>query len=296
MAETLLAILLVTKSANESTLVFSWPEHPAPLPRLSRPRPDETLSLSLLDNPWKASHFGEELDKPLDLSLYDYSHDPNYAWPRPNALRGRTLSFGHTSQHFSGRNSSSGGSYEKKDFILDEYEHVLGYSAEFLAQHLCPQESMCHQKFELVVDDLAFIGHPVCAESDGGWKFKPEKIRTGSRDREARDLDGSMSPEVANFSFRNRSLSDSLSASRSNWLHTFHLVLVLDLPDPSSSVSGNLSKYFNILYEQIAFTLTAVLYQEQVLSNFVERECDALLTLKESCISKGSQSLSICMT
>lgn len=290
MAETLIAILLVTKSAGGSTLVFRWPEHPAPLPRLSRPRPDETLSLSLLDNPWKASHYGEELDKPLDSSLYDFSHDPNYAWPRPNALRGRTLSFGHGSHHFSGSNPPSGGSYERKDFVLDEYEHVLGYSAEFLAQHLCPQESMCHQKFELVIDDLAFIGHPVCAESDGGWRFKPEKIRTGSRGRGARDIDDPLSPEVAT---RNRSLSESQSASGSNWLHTFHLVLVLDLPDPSSSVSGNLSKYFNILYEQIGFTLTAVLYQEQVLSNFVERECDALFTLKESCISKGSQSLSI---
>ncbi len=77
-------------------------------------------------------------------------------------------------------------------------------------------------------------------------------------------------------------------AGHSNWLHTFHLVLVLDVPDPSSSASGNVSKYFNILYEQIAFTLTAVLYQEQVLSNFVERECDILIALKESCISKGT--------
>jgi hypothetical protein len=282
MAETLIAILLVTKSAGGSpTLVFRWPEHPAPLPRLSRPRPDETLSLSLLDNPWKTFQYGEELDKPLDLSQYDFSHDPNYAWPRPNALRGRTLSFGHASHHLPNRNSPSGGSYERQDFVLDEYEHVLGYSAAFLAQHLCPQESMCHQKFELVIDDLAFIGHPVCAESDGGWRFKPEKIRTGSRGRETRDP---LSPDVAT---RNRSSSESQSASRSNWLHAFHLVLVLDLPDPSSSVSGNLSKYFNILYEQIGFTLTAVLYQEQVLSNFVERECDALFTLKESCISKG---------
>ena len=47
------------------------------------------------------------------------------------------------------------------------------------------------------------------------------------------------------------------------------------------------SKYFNILYEQIAFTFAAVLYQEQILSNFVEKECDVLNALKESCISKG---------
>ncbi|KAG5635964.1 hypothetical protein H0H81_009533 [Sphagnurus paluster] len=63
--------------------------------------------------------------------------------------------------------------------------------------------------------------------------------------------------------------------------------MVLDIPDPSSSASGNVSKYFDIIYEQIAFTVTAVLFQEQVLANFVETECDALGSLKDSCISKG---------
>src|SRR6266545_2915074 len=166
MAETLLAILLVTTSASESTLVFRWPENPTPSPRLSRPPPDESLALALLDNPWRASHPGEV--EQLDLSLHDFSRDPTYAWPRPNALRARTLSFGDPS---SNRSPHSGGEhyrYEEKDPIREGYGHVLGFSAEFLARHLCPQRSMCHQKFELVVDDLAFIGHPVCAD-DGKW-------------------------------------------------------------------------------------------------------------------------------
>jgi hypothetical protein len=134
---------------------------------------------------------------------------------------------------------------------------------------------MTHQKFELVVDDFAFIGHPVCADSDGNWSFNSENTR---------GRESTPPPEVV----RDRSHSHSSSASNSNWLQTFHLVLVLDVPDPSSSASGNMAKYFNILYEQIAFTLTAVLYREQVLSNFVERECDSLISLRESSISKGN--------
>jgi hypothetical protein len=62
---------------------------------------------------------------------------------------------------------------------------------------------------------------------------------------------------------------------------------VLDLPDPSSSASGNVSKYFDAIYEQIAFTFAAVLFQEQVLENFVEKECDALIALQESLFKKG---------
>jgi hypothetical protein len=151
---------------------------------------------------------------------------------------------------------------------------------------------MCHQKFELVVDDLAFIGHPVCAEPDpdGGWRFKPEKIKTGSRGREDGDPSNSANPASPHMEEATPT-SEPSSPSKSTWLQTFHLTLVLDLPDPSSSASGNLAKYFNILYEQIAFTVTAVLYQEQVLSNFVEKECDTLMALKDNYFSKGVFSL-----
>jgi hypothetical protein len=70
--------------------------------------------------------------------------------------------------------------------------------------------------------------------------------------------------------------------------------MVLDVPDPSSSASGNITKYFDIIYEQIAFPIAAVLFQEQVLSNFVEEECDMLGSLKDSCSAKGmSPSLGI---
>ena len=75
--------------------------------------------------------------------------------------------------------------------------------------------------------------------------------------------------------------------SSSSWLQTFHFVLVLDRPDPYSSTSGTVWKYFNTIYEHIAFTFTAVLYQEQVLHNFVERECDALGSLKDDYMRRG---------
>ncbi|KAF9565186.1 hypothetical protein CPC08DRAFT_704721 [Agrocybe pediades] len=292
MAETLLAILLATTSAKGSNLVFRWPEFPSPSPRLSRARPDPSTSLSQFDNPWRASHtyesHGQE-DKPL---REEYARDPDYAWPRPNPLRDRSLSFANPSRHTRGglvSPSSRDRSYSfDRSAPPDEYEIVLGYSAEFLANLLCPHMSMCHQKFELVVDDLAFIGHPVCAEADGGWRFKPEKIKVGSRGRDDRGANDSASPYgLDNPPSANVEAASGPPSSKSAWLTTFHLTLVLDLPDPSSSASGNVAKYFNTLYEQIAYTLTAVLYQEQVLSNFVEKECDMLLALKDQCMAEG---------
>jgi len=120
--------------------------------------------------------------------------------------------------------------------------------------------------------------------TDGGWRFKPEKIKTGSRGRENGEPSNSANSALPHME---ETSTSAPSTSKSTWLQTFHLILVLDLPDPSSSASGNLAKYFNILYEQIAFTVTAVLYQEQVLSNFVENECDTLIALKDNYFSKG---------
>jgi len=294
MAETLLAILLVTTSAKESNLVFRWPELPKPSPRLARARPDSSLSISQFDNPWRASHSQAEVEEAPNIPAHDFGRDPDYCWQRPNALLNRAM--GTSCQLPLPRGATPAGrfNYADQSPMPDEYAHVLGYSAEFLAKNLCPHRSMCHQKFELVVDDLAFIGHPVCVESDGAWRFKPEKLKAGSRGRGSRDPQESLSPRTEEHPSMSPEVpaSDAPAASKSTWLHTFHLVLVLDLPDPSSAASGNLSKYFNILYEQIAFILTAVLYQEQVLSNFVEMECDALIRLKERCISKGRRLVS----
>jgi len=265
MAESLLCILLTTSSVRESTVVYCWPDNPKPSPRLTRPLPNKTLSISLLDNPWRASNDDDLVRQQQQRS--PPTSEFNYAWPRPHLLRPRS----HSTSSSHSRSSSL--RCDDKDPVPEnQYNHLLGFDSEFLARLLCPHKSMSHQKFELMVDDLAFIGHPVSADSDGNWSFKSENTRS-------RDI--TPPPEVV------RDRSHSSTASNSSWLQTFHLVLVLDVPDPSSSASGNISKYFGILYEQIAFTLTAVLYQEQVLSNFVERECDTLISLRETSISKG---------
>ncbi|KAJ3755048.1 nitrogen permease regulator of amino acid transport activity 3-domain-containing protein [Lentinula raphanica] len=281
MAETLLAILLVNSSAKGSNLVYHWPPDPLVPPRLRRALPVDFTS----PEPPSAS--------------YDQKHDidSSYRWERPNSSnRDRSLSYTHSPS--SGRTTPAPKDLnEIEDQEIrdkDKFENVFGYSSEFLASILCPSTSMCHQKFELIVDDLAFIGHPVCADSDGVWRFQSTKTAntSSSRGRSTRDHGGgesnSPSPASRQYSVDQEDKDNSASANTTcTWLHTFNFVLVLDLPDPSSSASGNVSKYFDILYGQIGFVVAAVLFQEQVLSNFVEQECDSLGSLKDECIRKG---------
>ncbi|KAJ6494661.1 nitrogen permease regulator of amino acid transport activity 3-domain-containing protein [Mycena vitilis] len=290
MAETLLAILLVTTSSKGSSIYYRWPPSPEASPRFSRAKPDSALSSLHLDNPWRASHPAEATD-PLKQSISPHN-DPEHEWKRPSTLRDRSMSFSSTGSHACspGNSPTKDGSYMLENrSIKDEYDHLFGYSSDFLANLLCPQRSMCHQKFELLVDDLAFIGHPVSAEDNGAWRFKPEKLKLNDRGRESRIRRISQTDRGSSASPPRTASSEKAPASSSSWLQRFHFVMVLDVPDPSSSASGNITKYFDIIYEQIAFPIAAVLFQEQVLSNFVEEECDILGSLKDSCSAKGDE-------
>ncbi|KAG6833366.1 hypothetical protein H0H87_007983 [Tephrocybe sp. NHM501043] len=297
MAETLLAILLVTSSSTGSNLVYRWPPSPSTAPRLSRARPTEDeFSASQLDNPWRASHFSDAAAEAIPFVSKSRPAEPEVddAWHRPHhtSKDGSSSASPPASRSGSGRNSpSKGGRFRtsrpsEKPPILQDYDHLFGYSSDFLASLLCPQPNMCHQKFELLVDNLAFIGHPVCEDEDGTWRFKPEKLKPGPRGRESKVGASNPTPRTS-ASPDTRTMSSEKVSPPNAWLNKFHLVIVLDIPDPSSSASGNVSKYFEVIYEQVAFTVTAVLFQEQVVSNFVETECEILTTLKDSCISKG---------
>ncbi|KZT73069.1 hypothetical protein DAEQUDRAFT_505172 [Daedalea quercina L-15889] len=291
MSETLIAILLVTSSAKGSSLVYRWPPSPESSPRLARPRLNHDVTCIYGDNPWRAANGSENPSENRVCPEFGYEQE-GYLWQRPRTSHHRSSSVSHSRSHPTSRRASpapdmtasfsSGNPGLPRD---DEYDTVLGYSAEFLAVLLCPQSSMCHQKFEFIVDDLAFIGHPVCAEPDGTWKFKSGKAKPMPRGRVPKKGEA---PQLAEKSLTpEKTERSNIPLSKSSWLQTFHLVLVLDRPDPSSSTSGTVWKYFDTIYEHIAFTVTAVLYQEQVLHNFVEGECDALGSLRDDYSKKG---------
>ncbi|KAI0635609.1 nitrogen permease regulator of amino acid transport activity 3-domain-containing protein [Trametes polyzona] len=334
MSETLLCILLVTSSAKGSNLVYHWPPSPTTVPRLARPLPTNDFPGALADNPWRAANSPDNAvdDAPIDLSRLAIEDEAEYYWQRPLFRRDRSVSFTQPSSHPTSRRASP--SKEPKDAHdidgtrasnsgtpahgasngsgsgprggggggsggADEYGTLLGYSGEFLAQILCPQSSLCHQKFELIVDDLAFVGHPVCADGDGAWAFAApqpppgparERGRGSKKGQSAFDEDRLLTPEraeLAGQAARGQASPQAQARTDDAGMQTFHFVVVLDLPDPSSSASGNISKYFDTVYEQLAFNVTAVLYQEQVLNRYVEAQSELLGTLREDFMNKG---------
>ncbi|KAH9856642.1 nitrogen permease regulator of amino acid transport activity 3-domain-containing protein [Lenzites betulinus] len=336
MSETLLCILLATSSAKGSNLVYHWPPSPTTVPRLARPLPANDFPGALADNPWRAANSPDTASASVadtpgvhpELARLATGDDSEYYWQRPRLRRDRSASFTQPSSHPTSRRASP--SKEPKDphdldgtrnvsaspahahggtggaggaagsgAGIDEYGTLLGYSGEFLAQILCPQDSMCHQKFELIVDDLAFLGHPVCAaDSNGGWVFPPEDPPPRAAERGRGSKKGQspppqmeqrlLTPERAEMQGNGPRIKTQAQAGDSDaGMQTFHFVAVLDLPDPSSSASGNIAKYFDTIYEQVAFNVTAVLYQEQVLNRYVEAQSELLSSLREDYSNRG---------
>ncbi len=312
MAETLLAIVLVTSSANGRNLICRWPPSPQASPRLARPRPSVSYyDPDPYDNPWRSANFKDGIpdDNGNAPPALQRAHDElEYIWQRPCALRDRSHSISRSTSLStpSGRASPTkdgnvggggaggagggggagasggggggggGGVMYEVDVdaqvadapLQDEYGALLGYSAEVFAGLLLPKRPLCHQKFALAVDDLFFVGHPVCADDDGTWRFEREKDARGRGARKRRasvsvSASAPMSADDVSSSTEFESSAQEGNGSpppppTSSWLETFHVAFVHEVPDPSSQASGNIGRYFDVIYQQVAFTLTAM--------------------------------------
>lgn len=275
MAQTLLGILFATSSAKDQTIAFRWPPSIHSSPRLARPRPSSQLNLTHVDAPYRAATFLTAT--PKDQEIFTTISDTiEFEWQRPSLRRLRSHSFASSRRSSSGGRRSPAAQLSEHASLIHspEYDVVLGYNVDLLAHFLCPMKNNCHQKFELIVDDLVFIGHPVCVNESGKWDVKTEgDVYIEHSRSNGDDFSSELEAEAGDH--------DESS------LRLFHVVFVLDLPDPSSSASGNINKYFDTIYRTVVFPLTAVLFNEQILHNYVEQQWDILVKIKEDFISNG---------
>jgi hypothetical protein len=199
-----------------------------------------------------------------------------------------------------------------------QYHSSLNYSLDFLSDMLAPSRTACNRKFEICVDELVFVGHPVTSGPDGKWAYpnveeEEADIRPTARGRRPRshgpsnlgtvveggesDPDPSLQEPSKPSSFVDRDNGDSTSRPRTDGsddnppeLNMFHLVIILDKPDPKigctiESVSP--MNLFDEVYREIAFKWTAAAYDLQVRDNYIAREAHEMAKIKERCMAEG---------
>lgn len=288
MADPILAILLVTSSASGPKITFCWPPEPKSRTRLNRARPAERDIE--LDHPGKAIHVDEIGWTTNAIKDAFANTSDGFEWTGNETKGWHHNVSGHHEPHdvYHPQHGDLDSPLEQKN-RRDGFEYddvpVFGYSSNVLASILCPTNNLCHQRFELRVDDLVFIGHPVCSDKDGIWRLKPEKYKSGSRGR------GPPVPTIAlgKLDENNNPIEADEIPTNITQLESFHLCVAMDMPDPSSAVSSNVSKYLGIVYEQISFAVTAVLYQEQIIQNFVDSESERLNGIREESFRHGQE-------
>lgn len=143
------------------------------------------------------------------------------------------------------------------------FSHYLGYPIDFLAEMIAPKSEMCNQRFELVVDDLAFVGHPV---------FKRATEQQPQQEARGRPPpDGGQSQEGD---------TPSSSSSSPPPVEMLHLVLVLQPPDPSySTPTLDLTTWLGLWYDNVTLKMTAALWAEEQRCGYVSQQTALLSRL-----------------
>ncbi|CEH12215.1 Uncharacterized conserved protein [Ceraceosorus bombacis] len=216
------------------------------------------------------------------------------------------------------------------------YTTYLGYQEAFLASLLSPHRDACHARFELTVDDVAFVGHPVCADASANWGDVPDdaiqrpagqprrQSHSPVRGRAPRAEENMLTAEGAarevaseehvqtsedagsesrlpSDSKRGRDAASTLSSQLNSnavssgqhrsGITAFHLVLVLDRPDPSADMPQlDTSTWSAMFHDAVCFKLTAALWAEQVRCGYVASESEHLLSLRETCRDRAKLS------
>ncbi|WFD08222.1 Nitrogen permease regulator 3 [Malassezia vespertilionis] len=270
MSSPLLAMLLVTSSSRGSYVIFQWPRKPSMVKRYSHVRYYADTEADETPEPEDA---GDYLADASDTDSYDSDSSTTYSdasfendavvignagdersWRDTSCERSRMLSSEHSSRNRSAscsrrpRLQSSIHAVQPEELArIKSYTTYLGFDYAVLAAMLSPKPEQCHHKFELIVDDMVFLGAPVLLGHDSKTKD------TGVR----------------------------------NSMTMFNLVMVFDRPDSLAALPGMDHTTWMQLYYTLLFKLTAVLFAQESSAGYVSEQNSMLLALRDKCMQNG---------
>ncbi|KAK1068755.1 Nitrogen permease regulator 3 [Friedmanniomyces endolithicus] len=271
----LIAVLLITRSRSGPRLVFHYPSVPQAIsPR--RAADDAEDDASDLDS--EAGAGDEDPDRMLS------THQPSAAPLDLDSNRGLK------SDIDASRNASSSS------------DDLLGYSVDSLERLLSPGAWAARKKFEICLDGITFLGHPMYAREDGEWgpKSATSRRRSIPAPSPCRDGDGQATAETTNITitapgspakaFQDYThMPDSLDSRHAVSLGTsieststasglpaeqmvmFHVVF---------AIRGDQQTYAAAVHEHVAKKLSKALHHCQMQHDYVSLESRKILALK----------------
>ncbi|KAI8879050.1 UPF0171-domain-containing protein, partial [Backusella circina FSU 941] len=231
--------------------------------------------------------------------LYSYPPDPQ----RPFKT---SQSFDCVGSLLSANQSTRYPQAKKKDFVTT-HDVVFNVDVSFLADALAPKLPLCDGVFQLSMDDLTFVGHPVSLSSPKEEKEdnnnsnnnnnnNNNNIESEHEDSEMDEQqmdDNNSSKSSSNSHHSKSSTTDSTSNSSNSsdedglsptsiHMTLFHVVFVLCSPDLE------LNAQIDTLYKNVILRYTSALRYEQLRCGYVQEEVEKVLALKEEAFNKGT--------
>lgn len=136
---------------------------------------------------------------------------------------------------------------------------VFGFEQAFLAEVLNPAKALCNSRFELTIDDMAFVGLPIRVLDSGDWR--PHLKSKSRRSKRTNTDEGS---------------DDESEREKSCPMTMFHVAFVMN--PPVIEYVHRTDEMFHFIISR----LSLLLRYEQDKSDYVWQQVSQLLKLKES--------------
>lgn len=167
--------------------------------------------------------------------------------------------------------------------ITEESQKLFGFEPTFLSEIVSPSKPLCNSRFELSVDDMAFLGLPIHIGDDGNWRPTKHKHRKGQHKKHVRT--GSADSED---SAGGGTGNDSHSEVKSDCpMYMFNLVFVMN--PPVDEYNYRIDEMYHYVVSRIALLLR----YEQQKSNYVWEEVQKIAKLEEEAINMSPSRRSI---
>lgn len=263
-ASGLIGVALVIRSRDGPRFVFHFPQHPSS--QISQREVRFGTEIDLL-----------EVDKSLteeDGSDDSDFEDGGYHLHQTSADR----ELGGEDQRNRYKASHSRHDHSDEDHHFDApngeqivpWEHLGDFPTKDLESILTPSRAFHKNRFELSLDHLNFVSYPMHIREDGLWKKKKPKRSKRAKNRgtepEVGDQDGSKPKPTG---------PNSDEEDDSGGMTMFNVVFMLSTPKDEED------ERINEIYEHVVETFNKALKYAQANSNYVWKEAEMILSMKE---------------
>lgn len=282
----LLGVALIIRSKEGPRFVFHYPARLANKECRERPRYGTELDPTTPDT-------SEDEDDSEDDDLEDGMFHIHHRFGTEKKIR--HVSSWDGDEHF-----------ESVDGVqIVPWEHLDAFPVQHLASILTPARSYHKKCFELTLDPLHFVTYPMHIRDDGLWKKKKKVPKESSRkktveaskseatnvDAEAEaaddrdDFRGSEEPDTgqSNHKPADRGEGGSENGNDDGGMTMFNLVFILN---PGRLAEGRIE--VADMFEHVAKDINKALRFAQSYSNYVWKESDMILTMKDKAKEKSA--------